>query len=256
MQQGASILDAAVLHMKLMLFRTIAVVREVIAMKDVESSVSRGFGSAGGRSWDREGEAMCGTRRKIVIKSARGWLPGVPQVVSDDPMYNPAFRWYAVNTRSRQEKVASTMLQTYGIQHFLPLKSELRLWSDRKQMVEMPVFPGYMFVRINLAQHRWRQVLEFPGIVAYVGNQTGPLPIPDREIEDIRAVLTARVACVPCPPLHKGDRVRLIRGPLAGVEGTLAFGDTISCLLVSVEMIRQSLAIRVLREDVELITLG
>jgi transcription antitermination factor NusG len=166
-------------------------------------------------------------------------------------MLSPETRWYAVWTRSRQEKATSTLLNCLGVQHYLPLKSELRQWSDRKQMVEMPVFSSYLFVHINLMTNSRLQVLKSPGVVALVGNQSGPLPIPDREIEDVRTVLAARVEYSLHSSLQNGDRVRVIRGVLAGVEGTLVRNSPESRLLVSIDMIRQSLAVRVSPEDVE-----
>jgi transcription antitermination factor NusG len=170
-------------------------------------------------------------------------------------MQNPELHWYAIWTRSRQEKLASTMLRNLGIQHYLPLKVELRQWSDRKQMVEMPVFGGYLFVRINPSlKNSQLQVLQSPGVVAFVGNQNGPFQIPNQEIDNIRTVLAARVAYTQCPTLNKGDCVRVVRGPLAGVEGTLVTANSTSHLLVSIEMIRQSLSVNVLRDDVELVS--
>lgn len=175
----------------------------------------------------------------------------------DSGMYDPEFHWYAIWTRSRQEKVASAVLNNLGVQHYLPLKSELRKWSDRKQMVEMPVFSCYLFVHINpFLKDSRLQVLKAPGVVAFVGNRNGPLPIPDQEIEDIRTVLAARVAYSHCPSLNKGDRVRVVRGALAGVEGTLVTGNSSAHLLVSIEMIRQSLSVNVLWDDVELVNVS
>lgn len=167
--------------------------------------------------------------------------------------YDPESRWYALWTRSRQEKVASAMLDTLGVQHYLPLKSELRQWSDRKQIVDVPVFNGYLFIHFNLLKESPLRILNSRGVVSFVGNQSGPLPIPDQEIEDIRTVLSAKVEYSICPSLNKGDRVRVIRGALAGVEGTLAAGTSGSRLVVSIESIQQSLALRVSREDVELV---
>src|ERR1700733_6900226 len=96
-------------------------------------------------------------------------------------------RWYAVWTRSRQEKIAAGTLGMLGIQHYLPLKSEIRQWSDRRQAVEVPLFSGYLFVRINLLKESKLRVLKVPGVVAFVGNQSGPLPIPSKQIEDVRS---------------------------------------------------------------------
>jgi transcriptional antiterminator RfaH len=159
--------------------------------------------------------------------------------------------WYAVWTRSRQEKASAERLNALGIQHYLPLKSELRQWSDRKQIVEVPLFIGYLFVCINLLTNSQLRILKVPGIVAFVRNNAGPSPIPDEQIEDIRTVLTARVDCSAHQFLSAGDRVRVVKGPLAGVEGTLERTTSTSRLVISIEMIRQSLSVNILREDVE-----
>jgi len=172
------------------------------------------------------------------------------EVYSTD-MDDPESHWYAVWIRSRQEKVTSTMLNNIGVQHYLPLKSELRQWSDRKQMVETPVFGGYLFVRINLMNKSRLQVLKSPGVICLIGNNAGPLPIPDQEIQDIRRVLAARIAYSHYAALNKGDRVRVVRGVLAGVEGTLVRANQTSRLVVSVELIHQSLAVCVSADDVE-----
>src|ERR1700723_10317 len=119
--------------------------------------------------------------------------------------YAAETNWFAVWTRSRQEKVAATMLETLGIEHFLPLKSEVRQWSDRKQTVSVPLFSGYLFVRMNPSKDSRLQVLKAPGIAGFVGSSTGPLPIPDQQIEDIRTVLTKQVECTALPLLEEGD---------------------------------------------------
>jgi transcription antitermination factor NusG len=194
---------------------------------------------------------MYGVPMNDVVNSACACQADESNTAGSDEMCNAEVGWYAVRTRSRQEKVASAMLKTHGIEHYLPLRSELRQWSDRKQVVEMPVFSGYLFVKVNLMTDSRFAVLKSPGVVAFVGNHSGPLPIPEREIQDIRTVLTARVEYSLCPSLNEGDRVRVIRGALAGIEGTLAICNSTSRLLVSVATIRQSLKLSVLREDVE-----
>lgn len=162
-------------------------------------------------------------------------------------------RWFAVWTRSRHEKVAAAMLANAGVQHFLPLKPEIHQWSDREQTVSVPLFSGYLFVRLNPNRDSRLQVLKAPGIAGFVGNRLGPLPIPDHQIEDIRTVLLRRVECTALPLLEEGDRVRVVRGPLAGVEGRLARGNSTSRLLISIEMIHRTLAVSVSRDDVELV---
>ena len=167
---------------------------------------------------------------------------------------SPVAHWYAVWTRSRQEKAAAAALTSLGVLHFLPLTRELRQWNDRKQIVEAPLFSGYLFVNVSLWGNSKLQVLKVPGIVAFVGGQSGPSPIPDEQIEDIRTVLAAGVAYSVHPLLKEGDRVRVVRGALAGVEGWLTRANSTSRLVISVEMIRQSLSVNVMREDVELAT--
>lgn len=162
-------------------------------------------------------------------------------------------QWFAVWTRSRQEKCAALVLETLGIPHYLPLKSEVHQWSDRKQTVTVPLFSGYLFVRIDLAKHSRLEVLNASGIVGFVGNHTGPLPIPDHQIEDIRVVLDTRTQYTVLPLLNEGDRVRVLRGPLTGIEGRLIRGNSSSRLSISIEMIHKSLLLSVSRDDVELI---
>jgi transcription antitermination factor NusG len=159
--------------------------------------------------------------------------------------------WFAIWTRSRQEKVAASALNELGVQHFLPLKSELRQWSDRKRHITSPLFSGYLFVRMNLAIDSKLKVLKTPGVVGFVGNNTGPLPIPDQQIEDIRTVLTQGLEYTVLPLLEEGDLVRVVRGVLAGVEGRLIRANSGARLVISIEMIHRSLAVSVSRQDVE-----
>jgi len=163
-------------------------------------------------------------------------------------------RWFAVRTRSRQEKSAAAMLATLQVPHYLPLKSETRQWSDRKQCITVPLFSGYLFVRINPNESSRLEVLRTPGVVGLVGNSSGPMAIPDEQVEQIRTVVNSGVEFSVCPFLEEGDRVRVIRGVLAGVEGTLLHVNSQTRLTVSVEMIQHSLAVSVSRNDVALMS--
>jgi transcriptional antiterminator NusG len=167
--------------------------------------------------------------------------------------YQDDSRWFAVWTRSRHEKSAASALETRGVRYFLPLKSEVRQWSDRKQTVTIPLFSGYLFVHIDRALEGQLPVLNTPGIAGFVGNHTGPLPIPDRQIEDVRRILDKRVECDVLPLLEEGDLVRVVRGPLAGVEGRFVRGNSSARLAISIEMIHKSLLVSVSRNDVELL---
>ena len=164
--------------------------------------------------------------------------------------------WYAVSTKSRQEKIVASMLEYLAVPNFLPLIKEERRWSDRKQIVAMPLFQGYVFVRITISSEHQLRVLKVPGVVDFVRNRTGALAIPEREIEDVRAVLSHAEGCSPYPFLKAGDRVRVVRGPLAGIEGTLIRGGSQSKLIISIEMIQRSLAASVAECDVEPVSSG
>ena len=163
-------------------------------------------------------------------------------------------RWFAVWTRSRQEKTAAATLESLGVSHFLPLKAEIRQWSDRTQTIMTPLFSGYLFVRTNLSRDSKLWVLKTPGVVGFVGNSSGPLPIPDEQIENIRTLLSSGLDYSVCPMLKEGDRVRVIRGALSGVEGTLIRKNSDAWLVISVEMIKQSITVSVSKYDVEPIT--
>jgi transcription antitermination factor NusG len=160
-------------------------------------------------------------------------------------------RWFAVRTKSRQEKVAASMLEALDIAHYLPLKAEMRQWSDRLQKVTLPLFAGYVFVRINLQKECKLSVLKVPGIVGFVGNSAGPLPIPEDQMNGVRTVLESGAEYSVHPLLEEGDWVRVVRGALAGVEGRLIRTNSSSRLVISIEMIYKTLSVSVARQDVE-----
>ena len=159
--------------------------------------------------------------------------------------------WYAVLTRSRQERVAASMLSRLDIPAFLPLMTESRIWSDRKKVVTVPLFSCYVFVNIQTHSELLLRVLKTPGVVRFVGNQRGPLPIPDEEIEGVRSVLSKKLDCSPYPFLKTGERVRIVDGALNGLEGTLIGRGPDSKLVVSIELIQRSLAVSIYDFKVE-----
>jgi transcription antitermination factor NusG len=167
-------------------------------------------------------------------------------------------RWFAVWTKSRQEKVAAAMIDSLGVTNYLPLKAELRQWSDRRQTIKVPLFSGYLFVKMNPLSPNKIRILNVPGVAGFVGNSRGPLPIPDHQIEAVRTVVSQGIDCTIHPltaqPLfEEGDLVRVVRGALAGVEGRLVRVNSSSRLVISIEMIHHSIAVSISRGDVELV---
>ena len=109
----------------------------------------------------------------------------------------------------------------------------------------MPLFASYLFVQIPSSRESQVQVLKVPGVINFVGNQSGPLSIPEKELDDVRSVLSQRVDCSPCPFLKIGERVRIIGGALDGIEGTLIGRGPDTKLVISIELIQRSMAVSV-----------
>lgn len=161
------------------------------------------------------------------------------------------FFWFAIQTRSRHEKKVATQLAEKQITAYLPLLREVHRWSDRRKTVEQPLFPGYVFVRMPKADGPRIQVLRTSGVVQFVGIQGEGIPIPDKEIEDIRTLLCTDTPFGFHPFLRAGQRVRIRGGYLDGIEGILVAKNSDQSVVVSVDLIQRSLAIRVAGFDLE-----
>jgi transcription antitermination factor NusG len=121
--------------------------------------------------------------------------------------------------------------------------SEIHRWSDRNVKVESPLFPGYLFVRIAWTAQRL-SVLKTGGVLRLVGNDCEGMPVEEKEIENIRTLLSTRTPFSPYPFLKAGQRVRIRGGCLEGIEGIFLSQSSNSRLIVSIEAIQRSLAIR------------
>ena len=162
-------------------------------------------------------------------------------------------RWYAVQTRSRHEKIVANQLQGQDVTTFLPLVTQIHRWSDRKQMVQVPLFPGYTFVRVVLSGEQYVRVLRVYGVTSFVGGRGQGIPIPDKQIADIQTLLSNNSASYVCTFLKIGQRVRIRGGCLDGIEGLLLARNGNRTLLISVEPVQRSLAVSVEGYDVEVI---
>ena len=147
--------------------------------------------------------------------------------------------------------MAASVLENLGIRVFLPLVTEVRRWSDRKKAVTVPLFVSYLFVQIPSSRESQVRVLKAPGVVNFVGNHSGPLSIPEKEIDAVRSILSQRIDCSPCPFLKIGERVRIVGGALDGIEGTLIGRGPDPKLVISIELIQRSLAVSVYGFDVK-----
>ena len=162
-----------------------------------------------------------------------------------------AINWYAVQTRSRHEKLVARQLEGQGFSTFLPLTSQLRQWSDRRKLVDLPLFPGYAFLRMVYRPEQRLRVLSTEGIVAFVGVHGQGMPIPDRQIEHIKTLLDAKVPTESHPFLKVGQRVRIRGGSLNGTEGILVGQESDRLMVISVDLIQRSVSIRLQGYEVE-----
>jgi transcription antitermination factor NusG len=153
--------------------------------------------------------------------------------------------WYALLTRARHEKIVAQRLREVGVTSFLPVVTELRKWSDRKKLVEFPLFSCYVFAKLNPANEGRLKALKIDGVLSLVGTRGEGTPIPDEQIESVRRIAEERLAWQSHPFLKIGQRVRVRSGALDGVEGVLVGRSGESTLVVSIDAIQRSLAIRI-----------
>ncbi|MGZ4832079.1 MAG: transcription termination/antitermination protein NusG [Terriglobales bacterium] len=163
----------------------------------------------------------------------------------------PMPSWYAVQTRSRHEKLVAQELGNRGLESYLPLVSEIHRWSDRRKAVDVPLFAGYTFVRMLATADAAFKVKRTNGVVAIVGTGAFGTPIEDAQIESIRILLAAKHPVVNYPFLKLGQRVRIRGGALEGVEGILAATRGENKLVISIELIQRSLAVTINNYDIE-----
>jgi transcription antitermination factor NusG len=164
--------------------------------------------------------------------------------------------WYAVHTRSNYEKKVVTQFGLRGITAYLPVWQEIRSWSDRRKVVEVPVFRGYVFARFEDSGRNRLHILQTPGVARIVGGCGDIEAIPDAEISVIQQVITSKVDCTLHPFVRVGDWVRVVRGPLEGVEGVFLRHKSSSRLVISVSLISQSVATEVDACDVQNVDRG
>ena len=153
--------------------------------------------------------------------------------------------WFAIQTRPRHEKKVAEGLREKSVTTFLPLFAAWHQWSDRRRLIEMPLFPGYVFVRIGGAADSRVPVLRTNGVVNFVGIRGTGVAIPDSQIEAVQTILDRQIPFAPHPFLSVGRRVRIQGGSLDGLQGILVAKNTDQSLIVSVELIQRSLVIRI-----------
>jgi len=154
-------------------------------------------------------------------------------------------RWYALTTLSRHEWLVTKQLQSHGLEPFLPIKSEIHRWSDRLKKIEVPLFPGYVFLHANMCGEVRHTIQRLRGCGGFITMHGEPVPIPDEQISGIQKILQQRVSCTTYSYLTIGQRVRVRGGSLDGMEGMLVRTNGENSLVMSVDGIGRSVAIRI-----------
>jgi len=156
--------------------------------------------------------------------------------------------WYAGYTAARHEKRVAEQFARRGVEHFLPLYEAIHRWNNGRHRLRLPLFPGYIFVRLAF-QNRLR-VLEVPGLVRLVGFGSLPYPLPEADINKMRAALNSGIFAEPYPYLTAGTRVEIRSGPLQGMTGIMLRRQNKYRIVISVDLIMRSIIVEVEAGDV------
>jgi transcriptional antiterminator NusG len=164
-------------------------------------------------------------------------------VVSTLPQPGFLHPWYAIRTKSNQERIAAVSLANKGYDSYLPYYAGLDGRVDRTVVIERPLFPGYLFCRFD-AKFRM-PIITTPGIVCILGFGSGPLPVAESEIEAIRTVLSSGLAAQPRAFLREGQWIRVTGGCMKGVEGILLEEKSHWRLVISVTILQRSVSVEI-----------
>jgi len=158
-------------------------------------------------------------------------------------------RWYAAYTCAKHEKRVREQLEQRSVESFLPVYETVRRWKDRRMHLQLPLFPGYVFVRLALSDRL--RVLQVPSVVRLVGFNGHLSALPDEEIEGLKKGLACGVRAEPHPFMTAGRPVRIKAGPLEGREGILIRRKGNLRVVLSIDLIQRSIVVDVDAADVE-----
>lgn len=157
--------------------------------------------------------------------------------------------WYVVTVRPRHEKTVTRHFEHRGLNYFLPVYRSKRRWKDRHKELDMALFPGYVFVNLNLRDRLG--VLQSPGVSQFVTFQGQPAAVPDLEIRALESGLSAGLRAQPHPYLRQGKKVRVKSGPLVNAEGIMLRRKEGFRLVLSIDLLMRSVMLEVDEADVE-----
>jgi transcriptional antiterminator NusG len=161
--------------------------------------------------------------------------------------------WYVLHTKSRHEKVVNEGLLKKSIEVYLPLVTVRSKRRDRKVMIRVPLFPGYIFVRTDLHPDSHLEVVKTAGAVRLIGNKQGPVPVPDETVNSLQIMVESNHLVTTGNRLKSGDQVMVVYGPFAGVVGTFVRYGSKGRVIVNIEALGQYAGVEVNEEDIEII---
>jgi transcription elongation factor/antiterminator RfaH len=159
--------------------------------------------------------------------------------------------WFVLHTRSRFENVVNDGLAKKSIEVFLPkilVRSKRR---DRKSMIRIPVFPGYLFVKSDMNPYERVEIVKTIGVVRFIGTKDGPVPVPEETIESLKIMVNSEYPIITGNRLTRGDKVMVATGPFAGVIGTFVSYRGKGRIVINVEALGQTAAVDVDESDIE-----
>jgi transcription antitermination factor NusG len=185
----------------------------------------------------------------IETKDDSGSSLVLPEPGGVQPATSAEVRWYAAHVCSRHEKQVLLQLQERRVDCFLPVYRSMRRWKDRRKELELVLFPGYVFVHLDLKDRL--RVLQLPSVVRFVSFNAQPAALPDSEIETLSRGLASGIRAEPHPYLKVGQRVRVRFGPLSGAQGILVRRKDKFRVVLSIDIIMRSVAVEVDEADIE-----
>jgi transcription antitermination factor NusG len=164
----------------------------------------------------------------------------------------PTPQWYAIQTRYRFERKVTALLQRQGLETFLPVLKDIHRWSDRQKRIDTLLFPRYTFARLDPSPFAQKEVLKTVGIIGLISFAGEAAPVPAKQIDDLRKLLSQNVPCALHAFLKVGQKVRIRGGCLDGLEGILEEAGQ-KKLVISLDSIQRAIAITIKRYELELI---
>ena len=166
-------------------------------------------------------------------------------MLKDEPIAGQNEHWFAVRVKSRFERIVASAAHGKGFEEFLPTYQSRRRWSDRVKSVEMPLFPGYVFCRLD--PQKRLPLLMIPGVLHLVGIGKTPMPLDEAEVTAIQTSVRSGLFVEPWSFVEAGQRVRIDDGPLAGLEGIFSGSSKQQRLIVSVTLLKRSVGVAIER---------